>query len=90
MMNINIDTVKTGQNLKKYRERKGLTVFNVSEKLGLECPQSVYKWERGDSMPRIDNFFALCYLYGVSPKDLLCFYDQEYAKHVDEILKGGY
>jgi len=86
MMNISIDTVKTGQNIKKYRERKGLTVLSVAETLGLDCPQSVYKWERGESMPRIDNFFAICYLYGVSPKDLLCFYDSDYARHIGEIL----
>ena len=86
MTNINIDTVKTGQNLKKYRKRKGLKVKSVYKKLGLNCPQAVYKWERGDCLPRIDNFFAICYLYGVSPKDILCFYDNEYARRVNEIL----
>lgn len=79
---INIDPVKTGQNMKKYRKRKGLKVREVSKKLGLQCTQAVYKWERGDCMPHIDTFLALCYLYGVQPLELCVFYDNEYAKRL--------
>lgn len=72
-----IDPVKTGQNLKKYRKRKGLDVKEVAVMLELQAPQSVYKWERGDCLPCMDNFLALCYLYDVSPIDLLGFYDKD-------------
>ena len=79
---INIDPVKTGQNLKAYRIKSGLSVKDVTKSLGLQAPQSVYKWERGDCLPRIDNFFALCCLYKVSPTDLCCFYDKEHADYL--------
>ena len=77
---ISIDPVKTGQNIKKYRERKGLAVSEVAEKLELQCTQSIYKWERGGCLPHIDNFLSLCYLYEVSPVDLLGFYDEKEAE----------
>lgn len=83
---IGIDPVKTGKNIKKYRKEKGLTVKEVTKNLGLRANQSIYKWERGDCLPRIDNFLTLCCLYDVSPVDLLGFYDQEQAEHFRNLL----
>ena len=78
---ISIDPVNTGQNMKTFGKRKGLSVKDVTKALGLQAPQSVYKWERGDCLPRIDNFFALCCLYEVAPTDLCSFYDKEHADY---------
>lgn len=78
---ISIDPVKTGQKMKMLRKQKGLSVKDITEALGLRAPQSVYKWERGDCLPRIDNFFALCCLYEVSPTELCCFYNNEQADY---------
>ena len=36
-----------------------------------ESEQSVYKWLRGDSLPKVDNLFALARLFGTPMEDIL-------------------
>lgn len=53
------------ENLKKYRILKNLTQENVAEYLGI-TPQSVSKWERGDSYPDITFLPALANIFETS------------------------
>lgn len=61
----------TGKNLKMLREKKGYSVANVCAQLGDITPQTVYKWERGVSIPGIDNLILLSELYGVTINDMV-------------------
>lgn len=45
----------TGELLKKFREMRGLTQKQVSDKLGYSSPQFVSNWERGVSMPPMNS-----------------------------------
>lgn len=65
------DMRKTGENLKRLRRRCGYTADEVREYVGIGTVQAVYKWERGDCFPTLDNFFALAELYRVDPMDIL-------------------
>ncbi|MDR1693518.1 MAG: helix-turn-helix domain-containing protein [Oscillospiraceae bacterium] len=58
------------ENLKALRKEKDLTQEEVSELLGLS-PQSVSKWERGETMPDITLLPALANLYQVSVDTLI-------------------
>ena len=40
-----IDMEKTKENLKRLRKDAGMSVKEVSEKLGMESVQSIYDWE---------------------------------------------
>ena len=53
-------------------DERGLTVKDVQEYLGLACIQSVYHWLNGQSMPTIDNLYALSELFQVTVDDMLC------------------
>ena len=53
------------ENLKKYRALKNLTQEDVAEYLGI-TPQSVSKWERGDSYPDITFLPALANIFETS------------------------
>lgn len=53
------------ENLKKYRIKKNLTQEEVAEFLGI-TPQSVSKWERGESYPDITFLPALANIYETS------------------------
>jgi len=53
------------ENLKKYRSLKNLTQEDVAEYLGI-TPQSVSKWERGDSYPDITFLPALANIFETS------------------------
>lgn len=67
-----IDKNATGLNLRKIMDRRGITVKDVQEYLGLASVQSIYHWLNGISMPTIDNLYALSELFGLPIDDLVC------------------
>ena len=54
-----------GNNLRKLRLSNNLTVEEVRRYMRLGSVQSIYKWERGESLPQADSLIALMHLYGV-------------------------
>ena len=58
------------RNLKKYRVEKNLTQQQIAERLNLS-PQSVSKWECGQSVPEIDKLCAVAEILEVSLDVLL-------------------
>lgn len=64
-----------GNNLKKFRESKNLSVEDVKDYMMLGCVQTVYKWERGESLPQTDSLMALLELYEVN--DVRSVYTEE-------------
>lgn len=67
-----IDIHKTGQNIKHIMQRKGMTVKDIQEYLGLAAVQSIYHWFAGRSLPTVDNLYALSELFGVPMDVLVC------------------
>jgi len=68
-----LNAKKTGERIKELRKENHLTVEEVSSYMGFESVQAVYKWQRGDSLPTVDNLYALSQLFRTP---------------VDEILRG--
>ena len=66
-----IDLVKTGQNISRMRLERGMTVRDLQKYFGFEEPRAIYKWQRGESIPSVDNLFALSQLFGVSMNERL-------------------
>ena len=66
-----IDMAKTGQNIRNLRISKGLTVKDLQRLFGFETPQAIYKWQRGKSLPTVDNLYALGALLDVPMEDIL-------------------
>ena len=66
-----IDMVATGKNIQKLRERRGLTVKDLQSYFRFEMPQAIYKWQRGESLPSVDNLYALGRLLGVPMDQIL-------------------
>jgi len=66
-----VDTKKTGAKIRSLRMEAHLTVRGLADLLGLESDQSVYKWQRGDSVPTIDNCIALATIFNVSLDELI-------------------
>ncbi len=52
-------------NLKLYRKQNGYTQEQVAERLGVSR-QAVAKWERGETLPDIENVIALSDMYGTT------------------------
>jgi len=68
---ITVDIMKTGSNIKMLRSAAGLTVKDLQCELGFSTPQAIYKWQRGDSMPTIDNLAVLAAVFGVRIDDIV-------------------
>lgn len=61
-----IDKRETGINLRRIMDKRGITVKDVQQYLGLGSEQSIYAWLNGRNMPTIDNLYALSELLRVS------------------------
>jgi len=68
-MSINLSA--TGAKIQKLRKERNISVAMISTYMGFEAPQAVYKWQRGESLPSVDNLVALSRLFGVSMEDIL-------------------
>ena len=66
-----INVEKTGANLKQLRQEKYLTVKDIQKELGLAYVGGIYRWERGEILPSIDNLIILANIYGVNIDDIL-------------------
>lgn len=66
-----IDLPAMGANIRRLRKMKGLSVRDLQQFFGFEEPQAIYKWQRGQSLPTVDNLFALSVLLGVPMNDIL-------------------
>ena len=66
-----IDSAATGKNIMRLRLEQGLTVRDVQVFFGFEEPQAIYKWQRGQSLPSVDNLYALGALLEVPLDEIL-------------------
>jgi transcriptional regulator with XRE-family HTH domain len=66
-----IDMAATGSVIKALREQNGYSVQDVQEYFGLDQPQAIYKWQRGETLPSVDNLYALSTLLGEPMKNIL-------------------
>ena len=54
-----INMAATGNNISQMRRRAGMTVQDLQNIFGFSSPQAIYKWQRGEAMPTIDNLVIL-------------------------------
>ena len=67
-----LDLQATGRQIKKLRVERQMSVIDICEYMGFENPQAVYKWQRGESLPSVDNLFALSRLFDTPIDNILC------------------
>lgn len=68
-----IDLVATGANIRRLRNENGITVAQVQERLGLSSPRIIYKWQRGERQPSVENLIALSKMFNVVVNDIVIF-----------------
>lgn len=66
-----IDMKATGKNITSLRKARGLSVADLQQFFGFDAPQAIYKWQNGQTLPSIDNLYALSYLFEVAIEDIL-------------------
>ena len=66
-----IDMAATGAHIRRLRQEHGLSVRDILDIMGFEDGSSVYKWERGRSLPSIEHLLALSKLFDMRMEDIL-------------------
>ena len=69
--NVFIDMQATGERIKQLRKERDIKVFDLANALGLESEQAIYKWQRGQCLPSVDNLVRLSILFGCHIEDIL-------------------
>lgn len=66
-----INVTMTGANIAALRKKKGLSVREVQEVLGFNTPQAIFKWQRGECLPTLDNLVILAALFEVTLDEIV-------------------
>lgn len=65
-----IDMVATGNNIKTMRKTFGISVADIQDACGISAA-AVSKWQKGQSMPTIDNLVILASIFGVKIDEIV-------------------
>ena len=60
-----------GSTFCRIQKSRGLSVRDVQNWFGFEEPQAIYKWQKGKSLPTVDNLYALGALLDVPLEEIL-------------------
>lgn len=80
MKNITYPTLNltaTGERIKTLRKERGITVMEIAAFMGFQEPKAVYKWQKGECLPTVDNLYALSRLFGTTIEEILVSDDRD-------------
>lgn len=66
-----INVEETGMKIDILIHDSEYSVRDISEMLGFETPQAIYKWMHGECLPKLDNLVGLAAILDVSIDDIL-------------------
>lgn len=66
-----LDMVQTGKKLHYIFIKNGCTVKDIQCFLNLACPQSIYRWIKGQTLPSIDNLYRMAVIFQIHMEDML-------------------
>lgn len=72
-----IDVIKTGENIRNLRKSAGISITELQDIFGFRNPQAIYKWQRGEALPSIDNLVVLASVLNVRIDDILMTVDDD-------------
>lgn len=71
MTTMRIDLEQTGVNIYSLRVRSCLTVRDLQNVFGFSTPQAIYKWQKGECLPTVDNLVVLARLFHTNMESIL-------------------
>ena len=66
----------TGNNIMRLRINTGMTVKELQNIFEFSTPQAIYKWQRGEAMPTLDNMVVLAAVFGVTIDEIIIFQNE--------------
>ncbi|MDE7417491.1 MAG: helix-turn-helix domain-containing protein [Lachnospiraceae bacterium] len=70
-ISVSLDMQMTGKVLSDMIRKRGYTIAEIQRELKLSCPQPIYRWMNGQTMPSIDNLYKLSTILNVHMEDLV-------------------
>ena len=67
---VELDNIGTGLRIKQIMKEKNVGIRNVSRVLNISF-QAVYRWQKGEVLPTLNNLFMLAQILGTNVDDLL-------------------
>ena len=80
-----IDPVETGRNIVRLRKERGLSVRDIQAWFNFEEPRAIYKWQSGQTLPSVDNLYALSVLLEVPMDSVIVGMDSSKYSEPQEI-----
>ena len=72
-----LDMQATGRRIRELRHMHKISIQTLRENMQLESVQAIYKWERGASVPRLDNLILLNKILETPKESILVIHDDE-------------
>ena len=66
-----INMAETGANITALRKSRNISVKYMQEVLGFNTPQAIFKWQRGETLPSLDNLVILAEIFGVTINEIV-------------------
>ena len=70
-----INNIETGKRIEQLRKDNYFTVKQLQEIFNFTSPQSIYKWQWGETLPDIQNLLMLAKLFDCKIEDILVYDD---------------
>ena len=67
---VELDNIVTGFRIKQIMKEKNVGIRDVSRVLNISF-QAVYRWQKGEVLPTLNNLFMLAQILGTNVDDLL-------------------
>jgi len=67
---VELDNIGTGLRIKQIMKEKNVGIRDVSRVLNISF-QAVYRWQKGEVLPTLNNLFMLAQILGTDVDDLL-------------------
>lgn len=71
-----LDIIATGGRIKQFMDDKGVSIRELCKVMNVSF-QSVYKWQKGESLPTVNNFYILGQVLGINIDDMLVAREQK-------------
>lgn len=85
-----LNLVATGRRIAELREARGFSVRDLQDYFGFDAPQAIYKWQKGQSLPSVDNLYALSVLLEVPMEQILVRNGSSFAAHAGPEPEGSF
>ena len=83
-----IDIEKTGKHLRELCRQYGITITEIQNELYLKCPQSIYRWFKGESLPTVNHLIVLAYMMRLPVEELIVLKEESAAEeHIADMIQ---